>query len=122
VTRNPIAKWLDRLVQSWDASEQCIICHDAQNANSMTLDCGHVLHKQCLDKFLQGKELNDCPMCRDSGGRSQLVYAELNKTAAGNYAVNTPASKKLKAGKLFPIGVTDLTDMLRYNTLGLPQR
>jgi hypothetical protein len=43
----------------------CPICMDdfCKGEYHRTLDCTHVFHKKCIDKWFK-KDKNDCPMCR----------------------------------------------------------
>ena len=42
--------------------EECTICYDFLDKNSVKLECGHSLHKTCLTKWLN--ESMTCPTCR----------------------------------------------------------
>ncbi|MCL7048767.1 hypothetical protein MKW94_001604 [Papaver nudicaule] len=53
---------------SGDAKEECVICLDefkGVNSNVMELYCGHVLHNQCILKWInQTEPPSVCPVCR----------------------------------------------------------
>jgi len=45
-------------------NETCLICHNDYKYNSIVyiLNCNHIYHKDCLDKWYEYKKT--CPICR----------------------------------------------------------
>jgi hypothetical protein len=55
-----------------DDKKLCIICHDEENTNELTLTrCQHSFHKACLDPWKE--KTNSCPMCRVALDMNQPV-------------------------------------------------
>lgn len=48
--------------------ESCVICSDEFEVNfyKRQLECHHVFHKKCIDKWLYQSVKMDCPICRRS--------------------------------------------------------
>lgn len=48
----------------------CSTCYDMMfGCDSISLDCNHKFHKQCIHKWLttgDGEKVSKCPMCRSS--------------------------------------------------------
>ena len=41
---------------------ECVICLNEINKDEKVLDCNHVFHKECIEKWM--KEKTECPICR----------------------------------------------------------
>ena len=58
-------------------SHECSICFEEVKKNQVTLNCGHVFHKKCLQPWIKQKICNNenpsCPTCRD------IIYNKSHK-------------------------------------------
>lgn len=45
-------------------NQECSICLENNEKTSIKLDCGHILHNNCLNKWISTNN-NTCPICRD---------------------------------------------------------
>ena len=51
--------------------ETCSICLDVLDENSLEksvklINCNHIFHKECIEKWYKNSENVNCPVCRDS--------------------------------------------------------
>lgn len=61
--RDILKKKLYKLI-SLSIDIECSICYEEITNNASKLDCGHIYHKECIDKWLQVN--STCPYCRHS--------------------------------------------------------
>ena len=43
---------------------KCPICQDNSTTEFSRLECGHLFHKHCVIRWLEGAETKTCPVCR----------------------------------------------------------
>jgi hypothetical protein len=67
------------------STNECAICLDSMNAQTLTISCGHTYHSNCL---LNWFEYNmTCPVCR-----TQFIWAKKKKKKRRHYRRWNPDS------------------------------
>jgi hypothetical protein len=47
--------------------DKCVICYENlyEDDRDITIDCGHIFHKECLTEWEESSKTNRCPVCRE---------------------------------------------------------
>ena len=53
-----------RAAEESENFEECCICLDSMSEGTLTLDCGHTFHKDCIDELRKKGVQQVCPLCR----------------------------------------------------------
>ena len=48
----------------YDTTGNCSICMTRNKTNTIKLDCSHIFHKECIDKWITHFRKTTCPYCR----------------------------------------------------------
>lgn len=63
---------------------ECAICLDSFNEQCITLNCGHIFHRQCLSDMKK----RECPLCRMSFDEKNTVEEEKGSIDEFNYMLS----------------------------------
>ena len=98
-----------------DNLENCSVCYDNNDNESVQLDCNHSFHKQCMLKWCEKSQT--CPICR-----SDIIVCDICKgtktitriieTATIPFEFRTESILRNTTDGLFSIHSFDLEDIL----------